>query len=109
MSRLTNIEFFAGEDIELEVTLSPAVNITTWTLTFTLKESLTAASALVTKTVGSGITITDGANGIFVVSLPAASTNQTARKYVYDIWKTNSGGSAVLCNGQCNIKARVKV
>ena len=55
MAAIANISFYKGEDVTLTVTMSPATTITGWTLQFTLRKQFGDATALVTKTIGSGI------------------------------------------------------
>ena len=64
MATQANISFYKGEDVVLTVTMSPATNISGWTLQFTLRKQYGDTTALVTKTIGSGITITDSTNGV---------------------------------------------
>ena len=56
MATQANISFYKGEDVVLTVTMSPATNISGWTLQFTLRKQYGDTTALVTKTIGSGIT-----------------------------------------------------
>lgn len=97
------IECFRGEALTLADVILGSGSIAAWTLTFALKLTHDASTTLVTKTVGSGITITDAAARTFTVSLTAANTNQTAGKYVYTIARTNSGAETVLTYGEFTI------
>lgn len=108
MASVANISFYKGEDVTLTVTMSPVTNITGWTLQFTLRKQYGDTTALITKTTGAGITITDAANGVFQVTLASADTvNQELRPYVYDIQRTNAGNRTVLTIGNLTLLPEV--
>ncbi len=111
MAVTKNIELFEGEDKTLvDSAATPPVNITGWTLSFTVKiDREDASPVLISKTVGAGIVITDASNGVFSITLTAADTNITPGKYQYDIWRTNSGAETMLTEGVLTIKASVRV
>ena len=58
----------------------------------------TGAAAVLTKTTSSGISITNGANGIFQVTIDAADTITLAGKYIHEAIITLSGDSVTLTN-----------
>lgn len=80
-----------------------ALDITGWSISFTLKQTY-SGGALITKTVGSGITLTNPTAGVLSVSLLAADTNQTAGRYFYALARTDSGAHAILTAGDWTIK-----
>jgi len=85
-------------------TAGNAVNITGWALDWTLYDS--AGSAEVNKTDGSGITITDGPNGVLEVQVDAADTSSSAAgAYTQVLKRTDVGSVEVLAVGQVTIKA----
>jgi hypothetical protein len=109
MSVENNLECFAGEDVTITVTLSGSGSIAGWAFTFTLKSAY-GGSALVTKTVGSGIVITDAANRILTITLSSSDTNRAtteAVKYLYDLWRTDSGSRGTGVHGVFKIKPAV--
>ncbi len=69
MAKIQHVNHIIGDDKTIRVTLDPVPSggITGWAITAIIKTSDTAASAEVTKTVGSGITITDGALAKFTI------------------------------------------
>src|SRR5579872_2675408 len=71
MATISNISCYRGEALTLIDTLDPVPDggIAGWSLTFSLKRNYGDAVALVTKTIGSGVTITDSANAVFTVAL----------------------------------------
>ncbi len=107
---LTQKGLVRGADVTLNVTLDPVANITGWALTFTLKHDPgDRETGLITKTVGSGITITDGPNGQFDVTLDEADSEglQVDKEYDYDIWRTDSGNKTPLTHGRIKFRERV--
>ena len=102
--------FHQGEDLTLTATMAPAANITGWTLTFSIKKQYGDAAALLTKTVGAGITIIDAANGVFQIALASADTAALeTRQYVFDIQRTNSGSRTVLTIGNITVLPQVSL
>jgi hypothetical protein len=98
MPILSNIgTIYKGEDITLNFTMDPVVNISGWTLSFSIRDlKLTDAAADVT---ASG-SVTSGAAGTFSVTLTAAQTaSLDAGKYAWSVWRTDSGSSATLALG----------
>ena len=84
-----HFEIAADEDRDLEVTVDDgatpavAVNITGAAITWTLRTNPASATALVIKTVGSGITITDAAAGKFTIALVAADVALLSGTYFH--------------------------
>jgi hypothetical protein len=108
MANIANISFYKGEDVTLTVTMSPATNITGWTLAFTVKQKYGDAIAVVSKSTSSGITITDAVNGVFTVTIASADTNLLDQQgYVYDIQRTNAGNRTVLAIGNLTLLPEV--
>lgn len=88
---------FAGEDVVITFTIT-STDITGWALSF--------VAGAVTKTVGSGITITDGANGVCTVDLAAADTTALgAGDTSFKLRRTDSGSNTVLSFGTLRITA----
>lgn len=113
MAITAHISCEEGEDITLNE--SPAsgqtpTSISGWTITFTLSaDTDDATAALVTKTIGSGITIVSASAGTFTIALTSADTNQTPGKYVYDVRRTNAGFETVLTKGTLIINPGVRL
>jgi hypothetical protein len=110
MSIAQNLSCLAGEAVVLTVTMDtpPAGGISGWALAFYLKQKYPDLAALVTKTGGSGITVTDAVNGVFTVTLATADTDQTPGNYVYDVWRTDSGQETALAHGRFSIGPAVR-
>jgi hypothetical protein len=103
-----NLSISKGEDVTVTDTIT-ATDITGWSLTFSLKRQYGDASALLTKTVGAGITITSAGSGIFTVAIARAdTTGLDPRTYVYDIQRTDSGHQTVLTTGNLTLLPEVE-
>ena len=100
-------EWFSGTDKVVQFTITDfagvAQNITGWALRFVLtrRGSLTA---LIEKTVGAGIAITNGAGGICQVSITDTDTNNLPTygldpAYEYELRRTDDGNEDVLAYG----------
>jgi len=107
-------KFFRGCDYILPVTIDNGadppvvVNITGWEITFTLRRSAGAEEALITKTTTSGIVITNGAGGLFQVTIADTDTISLAPgKYVYDCKRMTAGSESVLVYGTLTLLAEV--
>lgn len=106
----SNAGFFRGEDVTLEVTMSPVVSISGWTLIFVMRREHRDNTAIITKTTGSGITITNAPGGVFEVALGSADTlNLEPRTYVFDIQRSNSGSRAVIVIGTMQVGEQVSL
>lgn len=93
MAIVNNITVYKGESIQLDFTMPVGSNITGWTIVFSLKLHGFDATPLATveATVTSATT--------FNVALDHSITNITAKDYVYDVQRTDSGDEAVLSIG----------
>jgi len=108
MASIANISFYKGEDVTLTVTMSPITNITGWTIQFTVRKAYGDATALITKTTGAGIAITNATNGVFTVTIASADTSGLEqRAYVYDISRTDAGNRTVLTIGNLTLLPKV--
>jgi hypothetical protein len=114
MSRKQNVSMFRGEDKVLSVTVDNgatppvAVNITGWTLSFTLRLTAGDATALVTKTTASGISLTAPLTGVLQVLLEDVDTVALSPgKYAYDVKRMDAGAEAVLVYGTLTLLPEV--
>lgn len=110
------LEMYRGDSALWPMTAYQAdgqpLNISTGSLYFTVKSSTRQldAAAILQKTVGSGITVTDGANGGFTVELDSADTSSVYAPQVYqwDIQYVTTGNKVyTLLGGDILIKADV--
>ncbi len=88
------VSFEYGQDGTWTVALSPAQDVTGWTVTCTVRNQR-GGTALLTKTIGSGITVTDVGNGVFVVTFTAADLALTygPGAYTIQLHRTNVGST----------------
>lgn len=87
------------------------VNISGWSLTYTWKVRDTDAAAVLTKTVGSGITLTDPTNGVGTIALvPADTSSLRPRVYYHRLMRTDAGfvGSVIPGEDQADALATLK-
>lgn len=103
-------EFFTGTDRVLQFSVvdadDVAVNITGWALQWVLVRAPGAAASsghLVSKTVGSGITITNGAGGVCQVAVEDADTDglegSDSPLYRHELRRTDGGNEDILAYG----------
>lgn len=105
-------DFVRGEDQGLRFTIrnnaGAPVNITGWAIRWRLFQ---AGNIVLTKTVGSGITITDGEAGALLVQVNVNDTEllTPARDYFYGLWRTDSGATQRLASGSVVLHQKGKV
>lgn len=107
MAIVSNIgTIYKGEDVTLNFTMSPVVDISGWTLSFTIRDERLTGSALVTAA-GS---VTSGVDGTFSVALTAAQTTTLdPDEYAWDVWRTDSGSATVLALGDITVAGTPRV
>lgn len=121
MAATANIRFFRGEDIELDVTMdpNPVGGVVGWAITFTLRKRLNQLPIIVTKTIGDGVTITNGPAGQFSVLLASSDTAEleldstdddgnTVGVYFFDIQRTDPGSRRVITFGTVTLEQAVR-
>jgi hypothetical protein len=107
MSITSNLVFFRGEDVTVTFTTNPPADITGWTMTFTVRDKLGGTSQF-TKTVGSGITLTNAPLGQFQVTIASADTSSLAvGRYVWDVRREDSGHKTTLADGYIDLRQEV--
>jgi hypothetical protein len=85
--------------------MTPVVDITGWVISFTVATSFGNP----TKELQVTATITNGPLGMFDVIMTQAQTILiNPDKYVYDLWKTNTGDQRILSVGDFNVGARAR-
>lgn len=110
MAREADVSWFVGEDKTLRFTVYQAddttiQNITGWTLEWEVRQRPASSTPLLTKTTGSGITLTDPTNGVCDVALTATDTTTLGSgEYVHALRRTNSGASTVLTYGDATAR-----
>jgi hypothetical protein len=103
MSITSHLTFFRGEDVTVDFQMAPPADVTGWTITFTLADTL-GGTAQFSKTAS----ITDGPRGRFRVTIASADTaSLTAGRYVWDARRTDSGSKATLADGWLDLRREV--
>lgn len=92
------ITVYRGEDVQLDFTMSPVVDITGWLITMTVEG--TAPAKLFTV----DAEIVDGLSGTYKVLLTSTETDQAPGAYQYDVWKMNLGAQRVLAVGMIKVE-----
>jgi hypothetical protein len=102
-------QYFTGEDKTLRFTIytdadhSATEDITGWALSWLVKrrKRQTDADAVITKTTGSGITITSAAAGVLDVALSDTDIANIAGDALYwhELKRTDAGSETVLSQG----------
>lgn len=93
-----------SQDLTLTFTLdaAPVSNVSGWSMGFYLR--LQNNSLVITKTSGSGITCTDGVNGVWQVSLfTADSDDLSATLANWSFWRVDAGFETPLAVGTCQL------
>tara|TARA_B100001778_G_C18480619_1_gene580144 strand:- start:335 stop:667 length:333 start_codon:yes stop_codon:yes gene_type:complete len=102
-----NIRIDQGSDFSIQLTVKEsgsAKNITGYSARAQLRSSITSSSITATFT----CTITNAANGILTMALPAATTtNITPGNYVYDLEIVTGSAVQRLIEGTATVRAEV--
>jgi hypothetical protein len=89
----TSYDMFSGDSVILSVAITDgngnAVALAGATCAYTVRESITASSALITKATGSGITVS---GSTVTITLSPADTAALAGVYHHELQITDSGG-----------------
>jgi hypothetical protein len=105
MSITSNLSWFRGEDITIDFTMTPVVDVTGWTISFTLKDTLGGNTQT-----GFPIaaTIVDGSRGRFRVAIPSSATSSVAvGRYVWDVRRTDAGNRTTLADGYLDLRQEI--
>lgn len=108
------VRIIRDTDFTIKASMSPPKDMTGWAITFTLRDAVGGTSNF-TKTVGSGITITDGAKGVITIAVADTDTSAlTATRslaankgYVWEIKRTDAGFETVLARGQMILEQEI--
>lgn len=105
MAIKSDFSFYRGEDVTITFVLDPVRDITAWSLTFTILD-LPLGTTILSKTVGSGITLSAPTLGTCTITLSSSNTTQTAKGYVWEMKRTDSGSVTILGLGHVQILPR---
>ncbi len=96
------ITVYRGDDIVLAFTMNPVVNISGWTIVFTLKSQQGGGPVI-----SQAATIVSAAAGTFSVALSHAQLTLPPATYNHDVHRTDSGSSTVLSIGPFVVQPEV--
>lgn len=104
--------FFKGTNFTINFTVKDATgaaqDITGWSLEYTMRRRAMDPEALVTKTVGSGITLTSPATGQGTITmLPADTASLRGRVFRHALRRTDSGFASSVIPGRGHAGASV--
>lgn len=104
---VVNLSAYANEDTLVQDTIYQSdgitpQNITNWSISFVLHVVGDSTASYFTKTVGSGITITNPTQGILQVQINSTDLPPSG-EYEYYIARTDSGNYRVLTRGMFTI------
>lgn len=105
MAEINNFSVYKGENIELDFTLTPATDITGWTIVFTLKRLLEDGEALASIQADLDTPL----SGEFSISIPSDTLLLPAGVYYYDVQRTDAGSRAVLSIGKLTVLQEVQI
>lgn len=101
----STITVYRGEQVTLDFTMNPVVDITAWTLAFNVSRRYNNATKLLTKVP----TILNGPLGTFRQVLTEEDLDLNPASYVFDVWRTDEGFEQVLALGPFVVTANVRV
>jgi hypothetical protein len=104
--------WFVGEDQTFRFVVrqgpndsDPVQNITGWTLRWELRADPGSADAILVKTSGAGIVITDAVNGVCEVTINRTDTQALSPDtYFYTLARTTAGAFSVLAHGSATLR-----
>ena len=101
------LRLIRAQDLSILGRMDIPRDITGWTVTFQVRDSLGGTSRI-TKTVGSGITLSNAGRGEITITLDKADTSGlTIQSYVWDVKRTTSGSNVVLARGELILEQEV--
>lgn len=112
----TYLEMYRGDDESFDVAVvdknGAPVNLTSSNLRFTVKRSIKDAdiAAVLSKTIGAGVVVTNPAGGIARIDMDPADTSALTRSvlYVWDLQVQDSAGNVrTLADGELRVKLDV--
>jgi hypothetical protein len=108
------IRIIRAQDLSLRFTMDRPRSVSGWSVTFAVKKKL-GGTQVISRTVGSGVTLTDTGRGVITVSLAKADTSSLTlttalsdgEGYVWNLKRTDSGSNVVLARGEFILEEEV--
>ena len=99
MAVISDREVYRGEDVTLSFTMTPAEDISGWTIAFTIAKSPNSPKKLISKE----CVLVTPASGTFKVDLLSTETDLPPAVYAWDAWRTTAGSKRFLAGGLFSI------
>lgn len=91
-----SITLIRADDATYDVTIvdedGEVVDITGFTIKFTVRENPLDSIGVISKTTSSGISLTDPTNGVCRITITSADSTIDPGRYIYDVEVTNLSG-----------------
>ncbi|MBM4069628.1 MAG: hypothetical protein FJ271_11855 [Planctomycetes bacterium] len=101
------IRIVRSQDLTLVFSMAPPQEVTGWSMRFQVRDSI-GGTIRITKTVGSGITISDAGRGVCQVALAKADTQALdAQDYVWELRRYDAGNEISLARGQLILEQEI--
>jgi hypothetical protein len=104
VATVNNISIYKGEAVQLNFTMSPVTDISSWTIALTIRVNASDTGFVYQD--ATAIHDSDVA-GTFHFLLAHAATNIASGTYAYDVQRTDAGSEAVLSIGILTIAQEV--
>lgn len=106
MATEQTITVFRGEQAALNFTMMPVVNITGWTLAFTVAKKANSETKMIAPMVA---VVQSGPAGTFRVTLTEELLDLIPATYFYDVWRTDEGFEQPLAYGPFTVSPMARV
>lgn len=100
------IDIYRGEEVLLPFTMSPVVDITGWTITWTVSETSGSKPVMLQR----NATVTSGPAGTFTVALDADdATALRPGTWAWDAWRVDAEAERCIAIGSIIVRATARV
>jgi hypothetical protein len=105
MSLTSSLSWFRGEDVTVDFQMTPPIDVSGWTIAFTLKDTLGGATQSGFPLAAS---IVNGPAGRFRVAVASGLTaGLVVGRYVWDVRRTDAGNRTTLADGYLDLRQEV--
>jgi hypothetical protein len=100
-----NVDVYRGEQVMLNFTMSPVVDISGWALAFSLAKKRNSATKIIA---AQAMTIVSGIAGTYRTPLTEEQSDLAPAIYEWDVWRTDEGFEQLVAIGTMPILAAVR-